>query len=212
MWGWGVHVSEYIRSREEMLALLISGWGNFRYFLLLYTCLHFLIFFGYEHILLLSGNFRKTFFSQLQKSTDVVLAGNQRCCYESHCCSHLGILKHITKHLLRSWQTLKVSWSKSPFLRISWRVVPDPCPSTELAHGHSWGPPSPGASEQSSRFSFTAPSIAFQGVGLAGAPASPLSPATHASSWWHTTALRRDGHIMAPRCQSSLGYGTAGPW
>ena len=45
MRGRGVHVSEYIRSREEMLALLISGWGNSRYFLLLYTCLHFLIFF-----------------------------------------------------------------------------------------------------------------------------------------------------------------------
>ena len=139
MWGLGVHVSEYIRSREEMLALLISGWGNSRYFLLLYTCLHFLIFFffGYVHILLLSANFRKTFFSQLQKSTDVVLAGNQRRCYESHCCSHLGISKHITKHLLRSWQTLKMSWSKSPCLGVSWRVVPDPCPSTEPAHGHS---------------------------------------------------------------------------
>ena len=135
-----MHVSEYIRSREEMLALLISGWGNSRYFLLLYTCLHFLIFFfffGYVHILLLSENFRKTFFSQLQKSTDVVLAGNQRRCYESHCCSHLGISKHITKHLLRSWQTLKMSWSKSPCLGVSWRVVPDPCPSTEPAHGHS---------------------------------------------------------------------------
>lgn len=75
MWGRGVHVSEYIRSREEMLALLISGWGNSRYFLLLYTCLHFLFsfsfwlwayitFFSY----ILSENFRRPFFHNYRKA------------------------------------------------------------------------------------------------------------------------------------------------
>ena len=219
MWGRGVHVSEYIRSREEMLALLISGWGNSRYFLLLYTCLHFLSFF-FLAMSIYYFFFIYYFYQKILEDIFLITTEKHRCGPGWKPKMLLWIPLLCSSGDLKTHHKTSTEVSADP----EDVLVKVGLPGSLLEDG-----PRSLSFHRASSLTFLRSSITWSkwakflrtqdlihspfhcfsgGWAPAGAPASPLCPATHASSRRHTTALRR----VRPHCGHAglLGLGKAG--